>query len=195
MLNRDDYRNCWGREKNSLSIPQKRCIEFDRGCNCLECRRRDSGCGRRRYEEGTRVQLRGIQLQLQDNTIQTIENRANVIFNIVASRQSPYIKYDDATGLVTVQRPGIYHFEWWVSTEGILTGSDTGITFSIITSASHNIKASSPVIAGQITGNALIEIFATAKIPVTIRLVNETNGTVGLAQIPVKANLTVFHVI
>lgn len=215
MSNLNNCERSWGRYSNSFAMPQKRyratletscndrqyfdeeyeCNSYSRGCHCSECCRKRRTCNCERGKIYNRAVLKGLQLQLQSNTMQTITNGANVIFNTEISRQSPYITYNNITGLVTIRKSGVYHIEWWTATEGILAGTDTGVTFSIITSAGHNIKASSPITVGQIVGNALIEIFASYDVPVTLRLVNQTNGTVGLAQTQVKANLIVSNII
>lgn len=136
---------------------------------------------------GESTQLRGIEVQLQGE-LATVANNAPVIFDTLISSQSPFISYNTLTGTITITQTGIFYINWWVSADG--TDVATSITFSIITSAGDNIRASMPILTGQVSGNALISVVA----PETLQLVNVNGGTVGYGTTPVKANLTIFNV-
>jgi hypothetical protein len=142
---------------------------------------------------GGTTQLRGIEIQLQGET-STVASGAPVLFDTAITNQSLFMSYNAGTGLITITQSGVFYIDWWVSTDGIAGGEDVFITFSIITSAGDNIRASSPIGTGQISGNALIAITASPITPVTLQLVNATDGTIGYGFTPIKANLTIFNV-
>jgi hypothetical protein len=73
-------------------------------------------------------------------------------------------------------------------------GVDIFPTFAIMTSDGDIIRSSSPIITGQMSGNALLEIVASPGLPVTLQLVNDTDSTIGFGATPVKADLTIFNV-
>jgi len=139
------------------------------------------------------TQLRGIEVQLQGEAL-TVASGAPVLFDTAITNQSLFMSYNAGTGLITITQSGVFYIDWWVSTDGIAGGEDVFITFSVITSAGDNIKASSPVGTGQISGNALIAITASPITPVTLQLVNATDGTIGYGFTLIKANLTIFNV-
>jgi hypothetical protein len=87
--------------------------------------------------------------------------------------------------------PGVYYIDWWVSADGIEGGTALVPTFAITTSVGDNIQASSPLITGQISGNALIAVVAA---PVTLQLVNATDSTIGFGLTPIRASLSVINV-
>jgi hypothetical protein len=138
---------------------------------------------------GATTQLRGMQVQLQDVEAISVASGDPVVFDTTISSESPFITYD-GLGTLTITQTGVFYVDWWVSTDGIEGGTDTAITFAIVTSAGDNIQASSPIGTGQITGNALIAIAA----PVTMQLVNATDGTIGFGLTPIKADLTIVNV-
>jgi hypothetical protein len=139
---------------------------------------------------GATMQLRGIEVQLQ-GAVADVASGAPVIFDTIVSAQSLFISYDDSTGEITIDQTGVFYINWWVSTDGILDGTDVVPTFGIISSAGDDIRASSPNVTNQMSGNALIEVAVS---PVTLQLVNVTDGTIAFATAPIKADLTIVNV-
>lgn len=140
---------------------------------------------------GPTTQLRGLEVQLQGETA-TVATGTPVIFDTLISSQSPFISYNTGTGTITITQTGVYYINWWISTDGVDGGIN--LTFSIVTSAGDNIRASSPLVTGQIVGNALISVIASAITPVTLQLVNVTGLTVGYGITPIRADLTIMNV-
>lgn len=143
---------------------------------------------------GPATRLRGLQLQLQGAYTALVGRGENVIFDVVIKDRAPFITYDMLTGTIAIQEAGIYCVSWWVSVDGIGNGTDIFITFGIVTSTGEDIRACSPIVTGQVSGNALLEIDATVKNPVILKLVNVTDGTIGFGQTSVKADLTIVNV-
>lgn len=143
---------------------------------------------------GFTTQLRGLEVQLQSAAVVSVATGAPVIFDTTISALSPFISYNPITGEVIITQTGIFYINWWVSADGIGGGTDTIITFAIVTSAGDNIRASTPIQTGQIRGNALIAVSASPVTPVTLRLVNATDGTIGFGTTPIKADLTIVNV-
>ncbi|MPQ63595.1 collagen-like protein, partial [Clostridium estertheticum] len=140
---------------------------------------------------GFTTQLRGLQVQLQDPEAVSVAPGATVIFDTTINDLSAFLSYNNITGEITITQTGVFYINWWVSTDGIGGGTDTVITFAITTSAGDNINTSSPILTGQVSGNALISVAAS---PVTLQLVNATDGTIGFGATPIKADLTIFNV-
>lgn len=139
----------------------------------------------------TPTQLRGLEVQLQGETA-TILNGDPVIFDTTITNQSPFISYNSITGTITIIETGIYYINWWISTDG--AEASTFVAFSINTSAGNSIEAASPIVNGQLNGNALISVTASVMTPVTLQLVNTTGMTVFIGNTPVRADLTIINV-
>jgi len=157
--------------------------------NCYPC---ISCCPCINETTGAKSLLRGIEVQLQGEAT-TVASRSSVVFDTLIANQAQFIAYNAITGTVTITQSGLYHINWWVATDGIAGGRDVFIAFSIITSAGDNIKASSPNGTDQISGNALIAITASPINPVTLQLVNATDGTIAYASIPIKASFSIYR--
>ena len=140
---------------------------------------------------GFTTQIRGLEVQLQDVEATTVASGAPVIFDTTINDLSAFLSYNNITGEITISQTGVFYINWWVSTDGLAGGADLVITFAITTSQGDNIQASTPILTGQISGNALIEVIAS---PVTLRLVNATDGTIGFGATPIKADLTIINV-
>ena len=143
-------------------------------------------------EPGFTTQLRGLQVQLQDPDIISIAPGDPVIFDTIINDLSAFMSY--SAGVITITQSGVFYINWWVSSDGIGGGADVFIRFAIITSSGDNIQASSPILTGQISGNALISIIASPALPVTLQLVNATDGTIAFGPTPIKADLTIVNV-
>jgi hypothetical protein len=135
-----------------------------------------------------------LEVQLQSAETTSVASGAPIIFDTTVSALSAFISYNNVTGTITVTQTGIFYINWWVSTDGLGGGADVVITFALVSSAGDNIKASTPILTGQISGNALISIVASAGSPVTLQLVNSTDGTIGFGATPIKADLTIVNV-
>lgn len=145
------------------------------------------------YPTESVTQLKGIQVQLKGNS-DNISSKKPVIFDTVLNNKSSFISYDDITGSMIFEKTGTFYINWWVSTDDIQDVEDKVITFGIITSSGDNIQSSSPLTCGQICGNALIDISTSKDNPVTLQLINSTDGTICLSNTPIKANLTIIEV-
>jgi hypothetical protein len=138
---------------------------------------------------GASTQLRGLQIQLQSPTTTIVAGESPVLFDTVISNQSPFISYDALTGTVTISQPGVFYISWWVGVDGV-DGADFP-AFAVETSTGDRIVARSPIMTGQIVGDALIEVVAS---PATLQLVNAITSTIGYSTLDEKANLTIFNV-
>lgn len=152
--------------------------------NCSPC----NNC--HKCPTGPQTQIRGLEIELQ-GAVRSITTGAPIIFDTIVSSLASFISYNPLTGTVTITRSGVYDIDWWVSTDGLVDGTDIVITFSIVTSQGDNIQASTPIITGQISGNALISVIASPINPVNLQLVNATSGTIGFGSTPIKADLTI----
>ena len=102
------------------------------------------------------------------------------------------MSYNAGTGQVTITASGIYFVHWWVATSG--AAAQTFVSFAVNTSSGDSIVGSSPIVAGQVEGNALLEITASPITPVTLELVNVTGAIVGYGIAPVRADMTILQV-
>ncbi|SDN35192.1 hypothetical protein SAMN04488502_1211, partial [Dendrosporobacter quercicolus] len=140
---------------------------------------------------GVGSELAGVQVQLQDPAVISVAAGTNVLFDTTVSNQSTAISYDPLTGALAITESGIYYIAWWVAADGIQGGTAIVPTFAITSSAGDNIQASSPIISGQLSGNALLAITAAPGSPVTLQLINATDSLIGYGMTPVKADLTI----
>jgi hypothetical protein len=164
----------------------------DRSYNIIIKNKAICKCAKARGARGA-TQLRGMEVQLL-GVAATVAPGAPVIFDTIVSSQSPFISYNSLTGQIIITQTGVFYINWWVSTDGILGGLDVTPTFSIVSSDGNNIRASSPNVTNQMSGNALMEITASPVNPVTLQLINATDGTIGFATTPIKADLTIVNV-
>ncbi|MEY8354852.1 hypothetical protein AALB39_16045 [Lachnospiraceae bacterium 54-53] len=125
-------------------------------------------------------------MQLNDGT--QVANGSPVLFNI-SNDQSANISYDTATGIATLTAPGNYYVSWWVSTDG--AGPSTYVEFTLQSSSSGGVSASSPIVTGQLSGIALVTV-TTA--PATVSLINTTGQTVFYGSTPIIANMVILEV-
>ena len=90
--------------------------------------------------------------------------------------------------MFTITEPGNYYIDWWVAADG----SPVAVTIdlSIVTSNGIVIAASSPILSGQLSGNALISVVDA---PITFRLVNTTGNEIFIGNTTIKANLTILN--
>jgi hypothetical protein len=141
---------------------------------------------------GPTTALTGLEVQLQTGVGNSVSDNAPIIFDTLVNDFSPSISYNALNGEITITQSGIYYINWWVSTNGS-TISQT-LSFAIQSSAGDNILASSPVIVGTLSGNALISATASVGSPLILRLVNVTGNNVILASTDVQADLTIITV-
>lgn len=142
-------------------------------------------------EDGFITQLKGIQVQLQDQEIFALDAGKPVIFDTIINELSPFISYNNITGEITISQTGVFYINWWVAINGLGGGSDTVSTLAITTSACDNIQASTFTQKGKISGNALISVNAS---PVISQLVNATDYTIDFGLTPIRANLRIVNV-
>lgn len=127
-------------------------------------------------------------LLLHLTTSPSIEVNNPVIFNQQVFSTLD-IDYDNTTGNITFQNPGIYYVSWWVATGSALTSQ--GISFQLnIVGAQQQIIGSSPIRLTEVTGNAVISV---TTVPTVMNLTNVTPVSVQLAtNVPVTASLAVY---
>ncbi len=133
-------------------------------------------------------ELEGAQLQMQGD-VQTIDNNTPVIFDTIITDNSSGISYDTTTGEITITESGTYYINWWFSADG--SPIATTIDLSIVTSTGEIITASNPILSGQMSGNALLDITASAGSPVTVQLINTTGNEIFVGFTTVRADLTI----
>lgn len=131
--------------------------------------------------EGAQVQLQGV--------VPTIDTDAPVIFDTVITDNSSGIAYDSTTGEFTITESGTYYINWWFSADG--SPIATTIDLSIVTSTGEVITASNPILSGQMSGNALLDITASVGTPVTFQLINTTGNEIFVGTTTVRADLTI----
>lgn len=134
--------------------------------------------------------LGGIQAQLFTGTISTIPPGGTVIFNSILNDQSPSITYNFLTGQFTITQPGNYYVAWWVATDG--TEASPDISFAVAINNVPYSLGSTPLMTGQVIGEALVTVGA---VPINVSLINESGSTVALSQVvPVQANIVILQV-
>ena len=112
-----------------------------------------------------------------------------IVFNTVLNDQSPNIAYDAVSGTFTISAVGNYYVDWWVAI--ISAGLSLTSSFGISVNGGAPIIGESPLITGQVSGNALITVAAA---PATVQLVNTTGNIVTLSLADVQANITILEV-
>lgn len=133
--------------------------------------------------------LHGYQAQLQGSPAEIITNGANVVFDTIISDQSEYVSYNAATGEFTLTGAGNYYIDWWVTTDG--SAGPVNMVFGVLVNGSPVALGNSPIVTGQVNGNAFITV---GDLPVTVTLANLTGADVLYANIPAQANITILTV-
>jgi hypothetical protein len=133
--------------------------------------------------------LSGIQAQQLDAEGTVIADGGNVIFDSLLNDQSDNISYNSATGEFTITEPGNYYVDWWVGTDG--AGPGTNVTFAIEVNGVEYSDASSPIVSGQLSGEALVTVTTT---PTIITLVNTSGNDVFVPTIPIQGNIVITEV-
>lgn len=127
-----------------------------------------------------------ISLQVERLIAGAVETNANVIFDSTVI-SAGNISYDDTTGVITIQEPGRYEFDWWVATQSSV--STIGAGFALVSSQGDVIIGNSPIKAGEVVGVGIIEVVTA---PVTVSLRNNSSSAIYYsATVPVKASLAV----
>ncbi len=132
--------------------------------------------------------LGGIQVEEVGGAGTAIPVGGNVIFDTTLNTQSDNIVYNSATGEFTITQPGNYYIDWWVATDG--AGASTTVDFTLEVNGVPYSTASSPIVTGQLSGEALVTV---TTVPTTITLVNTTTAPVVLAATPVQADLVILE--
>lgn len=127
----------------------------------------------------------GIQAELVGAGGGTIPDGTNVLFDTL-NNQGSSISYNPATGLFTITSRGDYNVAWWVATDG--AGPATSVSFAVEVNGVPYSTASSPIVSGQLSGDALVSI---TMVPATISLVNVTGDDVFVPTIPVQAGIVI----
>lgn len=127
----------------------------------------------------------GIQASLVEAGGGTIPDGTNVLFDTI-NNQGSGIAYDPATGLFTITSPGDYLVAWWVATDG--AGPATSVSFAVEVNGIPYSTASSPIVTGQVSGDALVTL---NMVPATISLVNVTGEDVFIPDILVQAGIVI----
>jgi hypothetical protein len=127
----------------------------------------------------------GIQAALVGAGGETIPDGTNVLFDTL-NNQGSSIVYDPVTGLFSITRQGDYNIAWWVSTDGAAPA--TSVSFAVEVNGVPYSTASSPIVTGQLSGDAFVTI---NMVPATISLVNVTGEDVFVPDIPVQAGIVI----
>ncbi len=129
-------------------------------------------------------------LQIERTISGSVVDNANVIFD-----QTVYstgnISYNPTTGVITLNEPGQYIFDWWVATQSSL--SQTGIVFSLSSSQGDLLEGNSPIKPGEVYGLGVIDVISA---PVTVSLINSTDQTIYYSSAtPLTASLLVHNIV
>lgn len=117
-----------------------------------------------------------------------IEDTATLGFDSVAE-SSENISYDSGTGIITINRIGVYDIKWSVATQS--AGNVPSIVFAVQTQNSGTFQGSSQVKTGEISGSATV-VVDDANLPLSLWIENQSGQRVYLADyLPVKASLTI----
>lgn len=76
------------------------------------------------------------------------------------------ISYDNTTGIITLQEPGTYKFDWVVATQTAPIAN--GVEFSLVSSQGDAIIGNSPIKTGEVLGFGIIEVSVTTTTPVIL---------------------------
>jgi len=129
----------------------------------------------------------GIQAQLTGAGGSVIADDANIVFDTVINSLDNTIAYNPATGAFTINRPGDYFISWAVAADG--AGPAVNVTFAISVNGLPYAAMSSPIVSGEVSGDALVTVGNT---PAVITLVNVTGEGVFIPATPVQANIVIF---
>lgn len=136
------------------------------------------------------TELSGIQAQQVGAEGTVLADGGNVIFDSLLNDQSDNISYDTATGVFTITAPGNYYVDWWVGTDG--AGPGINVTFAVAVNGVEYSAASSPIVSGQLSGEALVTV---TDVPTTITLVNASDNDVFVPTTPIQANIVITEVV
>lgn len=115
-----------------------------------------------------------------------ISQNENVIFDSPIY-SSGNIDYDEISGIITLNNPGTYIFNWWIATQTAETIN--AIVLAISSSQGDLIIGNTPIRIGEVYGMGVITVTSP---PVTVSLINLTEDTVYYSnETDVKANLLV----
>lgn len=132
--------------------------------------------------------MSNIALQLQRLAPGSADTGNPVLFDTTVYHDGD-ITYDPATGIVTLNEPGQYILQWFVSTQSSQIAS--GAVFAVSCSQGEFIMDNSPLKMGEVTGAGILQI---ASAPATVTLANAGPDSVFYAaQTPVKATLIVIR--
>lgn len=129
-----------------------------------------------------------INVELVQDTQITIPNGDNIRFNSIRT-QKGNISYNIVNGIFTITEAGYYLINYILSTDG--TETSPSITFVIRVNGTIISEASTPVVTGQLTGTAIIQI---TSVPATLSLNNGTGDTINLAAVPAQAEITIARI-
>lgn len=130
-----------------------------------------------------------ILLQAERLIAGTVESNAPVIFDSTVI-SAGNISYDSATGVITIQEPGRYEFDWWVAVQSSASAAGTG--FALASSQGDNIIGNLPIKTGEVIGVGIVEVTAA---PITVALRSSSSATTYYsATVPVKASLAVIGI-
>lgn len=125
-------------------------------------------------------------LQIERLMSSTINANENLLFDSTIIFKGN-INYDPLTGVITLNEPGTYEFNWWVATQA--TEAKEGPIFALVSSQDDFIIGNSPIKAGEIVGFGIIEVIDA---PVNVSLKNNHNKIIyDTLNLPVKASLSI----
>ena len=115
-------------------------------------------------------------------------NNAIAFDNIIESEGD--ITYNSTTGVLTLSEIGKYTVYWWVATQS--SQSNSGISFSLVSSQGDLIPGTSPIKNDEVVGFAVINV---TTVPFTLTIQNTSASSVYLpTQVATKANLMLIKI-
>ena len=130
--------------------------------------------------------MSNIALQIERQAAGAAAASSNVIFDSVVF-SAGNVSYNNLTGVITFNEAGRYVINWWVATQS--STSANGAVFALSTSQGDILEGNSPIKTGEVYGVGIVDVTAA---PVTMALMNTSNGTINYAAlVPLKATLVV----
>lgn len=132
----------------------------------------------------------GIHAQLKNAAVTPLADGATVVFDTVDINQISGISYNMATGEFTITPAGNYYVSWWVTTDG--SEGPVNMVFSVNADGAPVTEGNSPIVTGQVNGDALITVADT---PVVITLTNTAGAAILYANTNVQANISILKLV
>lgn len=119
----------------------------------------------------------GILLELRDSKIVIPPQQTIPFHYVVLNTDLDNIQFDNSTDVITLEKPGLYSFDWWIGIEGSDAGGQIKIQLEVSTSDSTISTYTSTypmIISGLVSGQYLLD----TDTPVKVRLLNASKGRI-----------------